>query len=352
MKTTPRTSRRTLLKTAAAGLAAPAILPHSALGQATRITVADVGGAPGEAIKTAFCEPFQEEFGIEVVNVVHDPDPVTQFKLVVDTESYIWDACMVTPDHVARLAEAGDYMDPVELGDSANGLIEGMATDDWAGFSVFGIVMAWRTDVYGENGPKTWAEFFDTDAFPGRRGLYRGGGGMIELALLADGVAPADLYPLDLDRAFAKLDTIKDDVAVWWASGAQNTQILQSGEIDLTDTWAGRAYAAIDSGAPVEVTWNGLYSVDGWSICRGTPHLEEVREFIRFCMRPDRQGHYSSMVANGPTHEQAFDFMDEARAHTMPTYPDNIANLRMLDSEWWTANSDKVSQRMQEWLLL
>lgn len=351
MKSPANPTRRTLLKAGVASLAAPAILPRSALAQATQITIADVGGAPGAAIKAAFCDPFKEETGIEVVNVAHDPDPVTQFKLVVDTKSYIWDACMVTPDHVARLESAGDYLAPLDLGDAADGLLDGMATDVWAGFSVFGIVMAWRSDVY-ETGPKTWAEFFDVEAFPGRRGLYRGGGGMIELALLADGVAPADLYPLDLDRAFAKLDTIKDSVAVWWSSGAQNTQILQSGEVDMTDTWAGRAYAAIDSGAPVEVTWNGLYSVDGWSIPKGTPHLEETQEFIRFCMRPDRQGAYSSMVANGPSHSKAFDYMDEARAHTMPTYPDNIANMRMLDSAWWSANNDEVTQRLQEWLLL
>ena len=56
------------------------------------------------------------------------------------------------------------------------------------------------------------------------------------------------------------------EVAVWWTSGAQNTQILQSGEIDMSDTWSARAFAAIESGAPVNIVWKGLYSIDGWSI--------------------------------------------------------------------------------------
>lgn len=356
MTTLMRPTRRGLLKTAAigaVGLAAPAILPRGALAQTKRITIADVGGAPAAAIKTAFCDPFQQETGIEVVNVAHDADPVSQFKMLVDTKTFLWDACMVTPDHVARLHEAGDYIETLGFApESVDGMIPGTLTADWAGFSVYGIIMAYRNDKFGENGPKTWADFWDVEKYPGRRGLYRGASGMLELALLADGVAPQDLYPIDMDRAFAKLDQIKEHVSVWWASGAQNTQILQNGEVDMSDSWAGRTFAAIDAGAPVTPVWNGLYNVDGWSVVKGTPHLEEVREFCRFCLRPDRQGHYSSIVANGPTNNGAFEHMDPARAHRMPTFPDNIKNLTMLNSEWWTANNDKVVERMEEWLLL
>ena len=55
-----------------------------------------------------------------------------------------------------------------------------------------------------------WADLFDTAKIPGKRTFYKWSApGVLEIALLADGVAPDKLYPLDLDRAFKKLDTIK-----------------------------------------------------------------------------------------------------------------------------------------------
>jgi putative spermidine/putrescine transport system substrate-binding protein len=175
---------------------------------------------------------------------------------------------------------------------------------------------------------------------------------VLEAALLADGVAPKDLYPLDVDRAFAVLDKVRSQVAVWWTSGAQNTQILQSGEIDMSDTWSARAFAAIDSGAPVNIVWNGLYSIDGWSIPLGTPKLKQAREFVRFCMHPERQAAYSSIVANGPSNLKAYNFIKPERAKLLPTLPENLKELTQRDFAWWGKNYGPIFERFQEWLLM
>ncbi len=212
--------------------------------------------------------------------------------------------------------------------------------------------MAYRTDIYKSGGPKGWADFWDTTKFPGRRGLYRSPKGVLESALLADGVAPKDLYPLDIDRGFAMLDKIRSEVAVWWTSGAQNTQLLQSGEIDMSDTWSARAFAAIDSGAPVNIVWKGLYSIDGWSIPLGTPKLKQARDFVKFCMHPERQAVYSSIVANGPSNLKAYEFIAPARAKILPTYPENLAGLAPRDYAYWGKNFAAISDRFQEWLLM
>lgn len=76
---------------------------------------------------------------------------------------------------------------------------------------------------------------------------------MLEAALLADGVPMDELYPLDLDRAFAKLDTIKDDI-VWWTKGAEPSQMLSTGEADYALAWSGRIATAKDEGSPLICT--------------------------------------------------------------------------------------------------
>jgi putative spermidine/putrescine transport system substrate-binding protein len=348
-------SRRKLLKTAgvaATGLALPAAWSGQARA-AEQITVADVGGAPGAALRTAFYDPFEKETGIKVIGVAHESDPVTQFKVIVDTGTKLWDVCMVTPDDVVRLTNEKNYLEPLEISAGADDeLIPGAMMPNWFGFSAYGIVMAYRTDVYKKEAPKGWADFWNTEKFPGRRGLCRNPKGVLESALLADGVAPKDLYPLDVDRAFAMMDKIRSDVAVWWTSGAQNTQVLQSGEVDMADTWSARAFAAIDSGAPVQIVWKGLYSIDGWSIPLGTPKLKQAREFIKFCMHPERQAAYSSIVANGPSNLKAYKFITPERAKVLPTLPANLAGLTVRDYAYWGKNYAAVSERFQEWLLM
>ena len=191
------------------------------------------------AIRKAFYDPFEKETGIKVVGVVHEADPTVQFKLLVETKSYIWDLCMVTPAHVGLLKKGKNYIEPLNITEEeGKDLLPGMLTPDWLAFSVYSVIRAYRTDKFGSNVPETWADFWNVEKFPGRRGLYRGLGGMIEGALMADGVPQKDLYPLDVDRALKSLTKIKKSINVWWTSGAQNTQLLQNGEIDLIDTGA------------------------------------------------------------------------------------------------------------------
>jgi putative spermidine/putrescine transport system substrate-binding protein len=355
MSTFETMTRRKLLKAAGAATTG-VVLAQSGIkraGAAEQITVADVGGAPGQALRAAFYDPFEKATGIRVVDVVHESDPVTQFKLVVDANSKIWDVAMVTPDDVARLTQDKNYLEPLEIAaDKNDNYVPGALMPNWFGFSVYGIVMAYRTDVYKAEAPKSWADFWDTAKFPGRRGFYRNPKGVLESALLADGVAPKDLYPLDVDRAFAKLDKIRSQVAVWWTSGAQNTQLLQNGEVDMADTWSARAFAAIDAGAPVNIVWSGLYSIDGWSIPAGTPKLAQARQFVKFCMQPERQAAYSSIVANGPSNLKAYDFITPERAKLLPTLPENLKGLTLRDFAYWGKNYAAISDRFQEWLLM
>ena len=346
-------TRRGILRAAAIGLAAPAIWTGQRAFGADTITVGDVGGAPGDAIRKSFCEPFEKETGIRAVSVAAAADPTTQFKLLVDTKTFIWDVSMLTQAHVAYLSKPKDYLEPLDIGpNEVPGIIPGMLTNNWFGFSVFATLLAYRTDKFPTNGPNDWADFWNVEKFPGRRALYKGVAGMLECALMADGVPANKLYPIDVDRAFKMLDKIKPHINVWWTSGAQNTQILQSGEVDMTDTWGARAFAAIEGGAPVQMVWTqGLYSTDGWSIPKGTPRADLARKFVRFCMKPEQQAIYSNTVANAPSNQLAYQFIKPERAKVLATSPENIKGLAPTDNLWWAQNRAKTVERFNDWLL-
>jgi putative spermidine/putrescine transport system substrate-binding protein len=354
MSNSNETTRRRFLKAAGAtgaGLALPTIWTRRAVA-ADQLTIADYGGVTTVAHRKAFYEPFEKETGIRIISVAHGSDPVTQFKLAVDSGSHIWDICVVTPDHVERLVGKKNYLAPLGIapGEVKN-ILPGMLTENWFGYSVYAVLMAYRTDKYPKNGPTGWKDFWDTQKFPGRRGLYRAPIGLFENALLADGVAPHDLYPIDVNRAFKSLDKIRSSVSVWWANGAQNTQLLQNGEVDMADTWNSRVMGAIDAGAPLKMVWEGTYNADGWTIVSGTPRLKQAQQFVRFCMDPKRQAVYSSMVSNGPSNSDAYKYIDKEKAVLLPTYPKNLERLVRRDTAWWGKNFDPVSAQFQEWLL-
>src|SRR5947209_7768220 len=155
MSTFKTITRRRLLTTAGA-LGTAVALPTPFIkraGAAEQITVADVGGAPAEALRKAFYDPFEKATGIRIENVAHESDPVTQFKVIVDSNSKIWDVCMVTPDDVVRLTEQKNYLEPLEITAGSADMVPGSLMPNWFGFSVYGIVMAYRTDTYKNGGP-------------------------------------------------------------------------------------------------------------------------------------------------------------------------------------------------------
>jgi putative spermidine/putrescine transport system substrate-binding protein len=272
---------------------------------------------------------------------------------MVETRSFIWDVALLSPGNIWRLAKPKNFLEPLGITkDSAPGMMPDMLWPGYVGIDVFATTMAYRTDKYGDVGPSNWADFFDPQKFPGHRALYKQPTGTLEVALMAAGVEPAKLYPLDLDLAFKSLDKIRKYVSVWWTSGAQSTQLLQSGEVDMLLIWNARAQAAIDSGSPAKIVWNqGLFSSDGWSIPLGSPNAELAKQFVRFCLDPARHASFAETLAYGPTNLAAYDKIPPARAALLPTYPPNLKYLRASDDEWWGDNFTRVAERFEDWLL-
>jgi len=353
MTTKQTTSRRDLMKltagAAAVGIFAPALTRQAMA--ATQITVADPGGPFGVAFRKAFYDPFEKETGNKVINVAREAEPTAQFKAMVETKSYTWDVCTLTLSARDILAAQG-LLEPIgfTLAD-VPGMMPEAVSPLWMGTDVYSTVLAYRTDKV-KNAPTSWADFFDVEKFPGRRALRKNPIDTLEQALLADGVSLDKLYPLDIERAYKALNKIKPHIAVWWTGGAQSTQLLQSGEVDMIPGWNARFQAAIDGGTPAKIVWNqGLYSLEGWSMPKGGPRSEVGRQFIRYCADPKRQAVYTETLAYGPTNLDAYKTIPEKRAIDLPTSPQNLKQMRLANEEWWAANRAAVTERFNSWLL-
>lgn len=342
--------RRGLL--AAGALAAPALVGREVSAQARALTVADPGGPFGEAYGKAFYRPFEQETGIRIANVARPAEPTAQFRAMVETRSYTWDCCILTVSARDILIRQ-NLLEPINLPRSeVPDIMPEALTTHWLGTDVYATILAVRTDRLQGPAPDSWADFWNVQRFPGRRALRRDPIDTLEQALMADGVPQASLYPLDLDRAFRSLDRIKPQVAAWWTGGAQATQMLQAGEVAMIPTWNGRAQPVLDAGLPVRIIWNqGLYSIEGWGIPRGSPRADLARQFVRFCAQAERQAAYTDALAYGPTNLKAYDFISPQRAAVLPTAPDNLKVMRLADETWWSANRAQATERFGAWIL-
>ena len=344
-------TRRGMLLGAAA-LATPALIARDAAAQTRQITVADPGGPFGEAFGRAFYRPFEGATGIRVVNVARAAEPTAQFRAMVETRAYTWDCCILTLS-ARDILMRQNLLEPINLtrADLPDVMPEAVHTH-WLGTDVYATILAVRTDRLQGPAPESWADFWNTARFQGRRALRRDPIDTLEQALMADGVAQANLYPLDLDRAFRNLDRIKPQVQAWWTGGAQATQMLQAGEVAMIPTWNGRAQPVLDAGLPARIIWNqGLYSIEGWSIPRGCPRADLARQFVRFCADAQRQAAYTDALAYGPTNLKAYDHIRAERAAVLPTAPQNLSVMRLADEDWWSANRAAATERFNAWVL-
>lgn len=224
-----------------------------------KLVVRDSGGAYGEANKKAIYEPFTKETGIQidVVNIqyaqmlaqIQQGRP--QFEVIDDSMADF------LRFQKADATEALDY-DRLKNFKKA-GIAKSLVTSNAVGKNYWASVMAFRTDVWGGKKPSSWADFWDTKAFPGDRALQALDADLpeLEFALLADGVPMDKLYPLDVDRAFKSLSDIKGSVRKFWDTGALPGVLLGRKEVDASSVWHGRLDALIKGGSPLAYQWKG-----------------------------------------------------------------------------------------------
>lgn len=352
-KHAPDTRRRSLLRAGAAASLGLLIWVKNdkVLAQDRRLVIRDPGGPYAEGFGTAFYKPFQAATGIEIVPATGQHQPTAFIKTMVENKTYTWDMAHVSKDVHEALAGMG-HLEPLNLDSALASLPAQYKSPTYAGVDVVGSILGYRTDRFpAGKAPRTWADYWDVKRFPGRRALRRNPMETLEYALLADGVSPSALYPLDVDRAFRALDRIRKDVSVWWTSGAQTSQLLKSAEVDLCPTWNGRAQVVADEGAPVAIMWSQfLFTTEGWIIPKGSPKADLCRQFIAFCNAPERQAAFTKALAYGPTLPEAYRLIDEKRARTFASHPENIKGGIEQNVAYWAKQRDTLTERFNGWV--
>ena len=306
------------------------------------------GGTTQDAQKEAWAVPFTKATDIKVVQ--DGPTDYGKLKAMVESGNVQWDVVDVEADFALRAASEG-LLEPLDFTQIKRDKIDPrFVSDHGVGSFFFSFVLGYNEGKLGANKPVDWTALFDTKTYPGKRALYKWPSpGVLELALLADGVAPDKLYPLDLDRAFKKLDTIKQDI-VWWGGGAQSQQLLASGEASLGQFWNGRVYALQQDGAPVGVSWKqNLVMADFLVIPKGAKNKEAAMKFLANASSAEGQAEFANKTAYAPVNVDSVAKLDKDLAPNLPTaYAQDQVTL---DFAYWAKNGQAIAARWNEWLV-
>jgi putative spermidine/putrescine transport system substrate-binding protein len=304
------------------------------------------GGTTQDAQKKDWAAPFTAKTGIAVVQ--DGPTDYGKFKAMVQSGNVSWDVVDVEYDFAVRAAQDG-LLTPLTLTPAETASIDPrFLTPDAAGSFYYSFVIGYRTSAFQGAQPKTLPDLFDTKKFPGKRCFYKwSAAGVLEAALLADGVAPDKLYPLDLDRAFRKLDTIKKDI-VWWGTGAQSQQLLASGQTPIGLVWNGRVQVLEQSGAPVAMSWDdNLTTGDMLVIPKGAPDTAAAQKFIAFATSAAPQAQFATDTGYAPINKNSLPMLDKAAYAALPDA--HAATHIDLNMQYWAAHRDEIAARWYAW---
>ena len=326
------------------------VLALSAAGAAKAadtITVASWGGSYQEAQTKAFFKPTADALGITIKE--DTTNGLDDVRLQVTGNAVKWDLTELGADECARGSKEGLFETLDYSIIDATGIDPKLIHEDWVGITYYSVILIYRTDVFKENGPKTWADFWNVDKFPGRRAL--GGAFATEtltVAAIADGVPLDKVYPLDIDRALKSLDKIRPHIDAWWTSGAQAMQLVKDGEVDMASIWNGRASTLKAEGAPIAYSYDqGVLNADCMVIPKGAKNKDAAMKALAMFVKPDIQANLPLYIANGPANLKAFD-TGKIPADKIPginSAPENSKKQVLLDPAFWAEHMVEAQEK-------
>lgn len=346
---------RAILLIGAAGLALSGLVAAPPVFAADQLTIVTWGGFSNVVGRKAFFDPFTKQTGIKVIDEEWNGE-VSKVRAMVDSKTVSWDVVDVGAD-VQTMCNEGivETLDWNKLGLDRTMFMGGEKQECGVPHNLSATVLAYNKDKLA-NGPKSIADLFDLQKFPGKRGLGKNPTSNLVWALIADGVAAKDVFNVlrtreGVDRAFKKLDTIKKDV-IWWTSGAQPPQLLADGQVVMAAAYQSRIHDAVkNSGKNFEIVWDApLLSVDFFVIPKGSSRREEAYKFLAFAGTPKPQADLTLYVPYGPARKDALSFVDPAVLPQLATSPDHLPKAVLYDYAFMSENGDDLRQRFTAWL--
>ena len=338
---------------------------------AAELVVASWGGAYQKSQEAAVFRPWERRTGHRGVVDGGYSGGLAEIKAQVGTGAVTWQTLVVEAEDALLGCEEGllEPLDAARLPPAPDGapaaadFIEDGLFECGVGSEAYAMVFTYDYERLPD-GPETIGDFYDLEKFPGKRGLRKTPIGNFEMALVADGVPPARVYealatPAGVDRAFAKLDTLRAH-AVWWEAASQPPQLLADGEVAMTTAYNGRIFDAIAAeGKPFRIVWDAqVYGLDYFVIPRGAAQKELAMELIAFATSTEVAADLYSRIAYMPLRRSAMarigayhaDPELDMRPH-MPLAPENAGNAVRLDSEFWIDYKTELTERFRAWLI-
>ncbi|WP_117194046.1 ABC transporter substrate-binding protein [Rhizobium terrae] len=322
-----------------------------------QIVIATTGGTWERQMREHFFDPFTKETGIKIVTVSGTgAENVARVKAMAATGKVEWDLYQAGEIQAASdlhrtlnedmTAFCSDYRaDKDLLADACNrsGVLFGYGTT----------LMVYNQESFPKGGPASWKDFFDVERFPGPRALpnFNDPWRVMAAALLADGVEPALLFPMDIDRALKKLGELRPHVGLWWKTGDQSTQGFRTGEYVVGQIWQTRAAALRQEGQPLAWRQEQAFLVgDRWALIKNAPNHDNALRFLRYFLNhPDAQARVCEALTCTPARYSAVSAMGEAARATLPTSPEIFNQLIKPDAAWINANTQLLIERWNEW---
>lgn len=333
-----------------------ALVATQGMAQDKSITIASWGGSYQEAQSKALFQPASANTGIAVKEETYGG--MSDVRLQVSSGQVTLDIVASGSGSAARAGAEGllEELDYNIIDVST--FYPTLKSKYCVGGDVFSTVYAWNTETYGEDGPQSWADFWDVEKFPGKR-AYRGKvAGALEPALMADGVAPEDVYEVlgseeGIERALDKIRELRPHIDVFWSSGAQHAQLMKDGEVDMTTGWNGRFDNAAKDGAKVMYSFKqALLDYDCFAIPKGAPNKDVAMEFLAEISKAEYQDDLPKYITYGPTNKAAYDtgVIDAATAAALPSSPANAALQLPVSLDWYAEWETVAAEMYQEML--
>lgn len=343
--------RRDFVKGAALLMATPLALRAGTASAAGQLVIANWGGDALQAYSNAFAEVFNKATGMGL-SVDGSGPTEGAIKAQIAAGKVIWDVIDTDPNIGIDFGKKGnveaiDYT-IVDRAKTHPDTIHEFAVGNF----FYSFVLAYDSEKYSERPPVTPADFWNVKDFPGKRTMYKWMNGMVEAALLADGVAKENLYPLDIDRALAKIAELKPHIISFWGSGAESQQALIEREASMGYVWSTRA-SLIErdtSGAIKSSFESGFLTYDAWMVLKGNPAGKEAAmKFIASAQDPEAQATLFKLLGNGPINPHAESLIPAAQQKFNPGSAENVSRQVLLNAQWY---ADNYSASLEKFLSL
>lgn len=327
------------------------------------ITIVSWGGDYTKSQELAYYEPFTDKTGIPIerVDYTGDFDEVIE---QVEAGNIDWQLVDVTLADAIRGCNGG-YLEPIPpdiLPPAPDGT---PAMEDFlpntlhecaVGMILWSTLFVFDNEDFPDDKPQTVADVFDTETFPGERGLRKTPRNTLEWALMADGVDVDNVYDVmqeegGIDRAFDQLDTIRDDIR-WWEQGTTPREWLADDEVPITSIYNGRAFnAMVKDDQDWEYIWDGqIWEIDLWAIPRGAPNLDKLLEFVAFATSTEPLAAQTEVMSYAPARRSSLPLVRSEYQRHMPTAPANFRNALQNNFIWWSENQERLDERFDAWL--